>query len=416
MEITDESHHEMEVRLRMALAAETAAAETALSDQEQLEVSLTHYRQEVLKVGWSGQQELRAVRSAVNVSLEESAAEVFEAEAAASAAKTSEMALMAASRQQLEDTLATEAYEHNHAVRAAEIAAARWFYHAEAHGWSQGEAAEERQMREWEWAQSRANEAKDLSANAAACEASALRSETSALRREALALRGEVNREETAAKQAQANCSKLQNAEESTLRSALAEVRAEATRGLAASRQLDEVSLQLKRTRREEAIKAAQVKELTDELFLAKRQAASVAAAATVTGTARSPSSSLCDAFSEASDLSLPGSSGPLPPELRNQTKDPISRTAVKKEAATTAASVKAADLDVMTAITKRHLESEKGPKGPADAAVSNRAALLRARAEGLRGEVLRWQSERQAAATAAASTTKLEPSSRASG
>lgn len=161
-------------------------------------------------------------------------------------------------------------------------------------------------------------------------------------------------------------------AESATLRSALTEVRAEAAKGASAFHRAEDAERELRRLRLDRSEKEKQVQDLTRQLFDAERRASAV----------ETSQVALPDLQQIQRQLGILSASAGLQGPMQEQTPEthPTGRTGQGQGP-----------------IDGPMQGFRAGPvPGTQTEELGDRATQLRARAEGLRGEVQQWQSRRR--------------------
>ncbi|CAE7802430.1 ylyB [Symbiodinium sp. CCMP2456] len=348
--------------LRTALAAEATCQLMAESEAERAEAATGEARLLLQDLMDASRSELLALRAWMEEEAQDSSGRLGEAQQALHLAGEGEAALVKLGEEEVSAAEARAELSQEQATRALELQAAGWFYFAETEGWSEGEAAEAQLMHASRQEEACLLDQRDASIHAATTEASALRAEAAAMRKEALGLRHDLSKEEVAFEQMKLVADRARAAESATLRSALTEVRAEAARGASIMHRAEDAEKELRRLRHDQAQKEAHLKDLTDQLFDAERRAT---VAVSAMGT---PLAITNDARRERLGRTFdrgPGQ-GPVPslPVPSSGHAGPVGDA------------------------------SGAGAAGTSDG-LGDKAAMLRARAEGLKGEVERWQAAR---------------------
>ncbi|CAE7713353.1 ylyB [Symbiodinium sp. CCMP2592] len=350
--------------LRTALAAEATCQLMAESEAERAEAATGEARLLLQDLMDASRSELLALRAWMEEEAQDSSGRLGEAERALHLAGEGEEALVKLGEEEVSAAEARAELSQEKATRSLELQAAGWFYFAETEGWSEGEAAEAQLMHASRHEEARLLDQRDASIHAATTEASALRAEAAAMRKEALGLRHDLSKEEVACQQTKLLADRARAAESATLRSALTEVRAEAARGASIMHRAEDAEKELRRLRLDQAQKEAHLKDLTDQLFDAERRAT---VAVSAMGT---PLAITNDARRERLGRTFdrgPGQ-GPVP------------------------------SLPVPSSGHAGPVGDASGGAGAAAGSsdgLGDKAAMLRARAEGLKGEVERWQAAR---------------------
>lgn len=353
--------------LRSALAAETTCLILSQSEVQRAE-------EKTRQLEDAGRKELEALQQGAREDAEEAKKSIGTEAEGARLLQEAEEAVVSMADEKVEAAETRAELRQEKALRAAELRAANWFYFAEATAWAEGESAEASAVVASRQEEARVVQQQENSLNAATAEVAAFKAEAGSMRKEALGLRGDLGKEEVAFQQMRVAVERARAAESATLRSALTEVRAEAAKGASAFHRAEDAERELRRLRLDRSEKEKQVQDLTRQLFDAERRASAVETSQVALPDLQQIQRQLGILSASA------GLQGPMheqPPETHptgrtGQGQGPIDGPMQGFRAGP---------------VPGTHQTTEE---------LGDRATQLRARAEGLRGEVQQWQSRRR--------------------